>query len=97
VPPLGVVEAVDPLGDHAARILESFETLAGQKFKVERAEETLDHCVVPRIGLAAHAALDATVRESLDELLFTVNRAAIGVQQHRAARKTISQRFLSLP
>ncbi len=56
MPPLGVVRVVDPLRDRPLRTARTDEALVVEELVGKRAEEALDHRVVPGIARAAHAA-----------------------------------------
>lgn len=55
VPPLGVVEVVDPLRDRPLRAVRAAVALVVEELVGERAEAALDHRVVPGVARSAHA------------------------------------------
>jgi len=86
VPAVQVVEALDPLADPALRLVGIREARPTEQLEAQRAEEALDHRVVPRVLLPAHAPLHAVLLELLQVFLVAVDPAAVGVDQHPARR-----------
>lgn len=79
MPPLRVVEAVDPLRDRQLRTIRVVVALAVEKLEGERAEEALDYRVVPGVSGAAHAASQPVLVGLPHVLVAAVDAAAVRV------------------
>ena len=86
MPPMGVVEALDVLEECGFRLLERIEVGAVDQFRLQGAEEALDHSVVGRGSRRSHAGPQAVGGEDASNQIGCVLTTSIAVMDRARGR-----------
>ncbi len=91
MPPMGVVEALDVLEECGFRLLERIEVGAVDQFRLQGAEEALDHSVVGRGSRRSHAGPQAVGGEDASNQIGCVLTTSIAVMDRALTTSSAGQ------